>query len=120
MNIKTHGRVMVLAKNWREGSNRNIFYNLAIMNDGEAGNISCTSDAYDKAEVGKENDVVFAYNEQYKSFRIVDVIPPLPEPEPVSGTDTVQETKEDVKPDAAQETKADTKPDTVQVKTAKR
>lgn len=108
MTIKSHGTALVLAKNSREGSNRNVFYNLAIMIDSEAGNISCTQDAYDRAEVGKENEVVFAYNEQYKSFRIIDIIPPLP------GSDAAQETKDDVKSDAAQEVKDDVKPDAVQ------
>ena len=98
MNIKSVGNVMVLAKNERQGNNRQMYYNLAIMSDGEAGNISCTPEAYDKVEIYKSNDVVFAYNEQYKSFRIVDVIPPAYEPEISSGSE-----KADLKP--AQDTK---------------
>ena len=46
MNIKSVGNVMVLAKNERQGNNRQMYYNLAIMSDGEAGNISCTPEAY--------------------------------------------------------------------------
>ena len=78
MNIKSNGKVLVLAKNSREsgdGRNRQTYYNLAILIDGEAGNISCSEDAYNKAVLNTLNGVVYAYNDQYKSFRIVDIVP---------------------------------------------
>ncbi len=114
MNIKSVGNVMVLAKNERQGNNRQMYYNLAILSDGEAGNISCTPEAYDKVEVYKPNDVVFAYNEQYKSFRIVDVVPPAYEPEIPSsvenaGTEPAQNMKSDVVSDTKQDAKQETK-----------
>lgn len=110
MNIKSVGNVMVLAKNERQGNNRQMYYNLAIMSDGEAGNISCTPEAYDKVEIYKQNDVVFAYNEQYKSFRIVDVIPPVYEPEiPSSVENAGIEPAQNMKSDAVSDTKQDAK-----------
>ena len=114
MNIKSVGNVLVLAKNERQGNNRQMYYNLAIMSDGEAGDISCTQEAYDKAEVYKPNDVVFAYNEQYKSFRVVDVIPPAYEPEipfgdENAGAEPAQNMKSDAVPDIKQDAKQETK-----------
>ena len=77
MNIQSTGLVTVLAKNKREGRDRDgraaMYYNLAIFAGEEAGNISCTEDAYNNAVVGAQNNVVYAYNETYKSFRILDV-----------------------------------------------
>lgn len=97
MNIQSKGSVMVLAKNVREGSNRQFYYNLAILTDGQAGNISCTAEAYDKAVINAENEVVFAFNDQYKSFRAVDIIPaPYI---PGNGTDTAPDTRPDDKAD---------------------
>lgn len=75
MTVQSNGKVMVLAKNVREGSNRQMYYNLAILVDGQAGNISCTEEAYNNAVTGMENGVVYAYNDQYKSFRIVEIVP---------------------------------------------
>lgn len=94
MNIQSTGLVRVLAKNKREGRDRDgrpaMYYNLAIFVEGEAGNISCTEEAYNNAVPEALNNVVYAYNETYKSFRIIDVTgaqggpvpePPMPEPD---------------------------------------
>lgn len=109
MNIQSVGTVTVLAKNAREGSNRQFYYNLAILTDGQAGNISCTPEAYDRAVINAENDVIFAFNDQYKSFRVVDVIPAPYVP------DTNVDNTSDAKPDAnagnAPDAKLDNKTD---------
>lgn len=107
MNIQSKGIVMVLAKNVREGSNRQFYYNLAILTEGQAGNISCTPEAYDKAVIAAENEVIFTFNDQYKSFRVVDVIPAPYVPE-------ISDDKTDTPPDAKPDNKADkpgSKPD---------
>lgn len=109
MNIQSKGTVLVLAKNVREGSNRQFYYNLAIMSDGQAGNISCTPEAYDKAVVYTENEVIFAFNEQYKSFRIIDVIPAPYEPD--VNADNTSDAKPDTNTDNAPDAKPDTKTD---------
>lgn len=100
MNIQSQGKVMVLAKNVREGEKRQLYYNLAILTDGQAGNISCTEEAYDKAVINAQNDVVFAYNDQYKSLRIVNIIPAPYVPEASdNGTGPAPDTKPDDKAD---------------------
>lgn len=72
MTIQSTGKIKVLAKNVRDGRERNSkFYNLAIMVEGEAGNMSCSEEAYNDAAVDEINDVVYSYNDQYKSFRII-------------------------------------------------
>ena len=104
MNIRSNGKVLVLAKNSREsgdGRNRQTYYNLAILIDGEAGNISCSEDAYNKAVLNTLNGVVYAYNDQYKSFRIVDIVPESSVP------DYTQQNASPDKPDAKSEPKAD-------------
>lgn len=76
MTIQSNGKVMILAKNSRPSQDgRQTFYNFAIMIDGEAGNVSCTEEAYGKAATGVLNGVVYAFNDKYKSFRIVDIVP---------------------------------------------
>lgn len=75
MTITSASKIEVLAKNFREGDNRQKFYNLAIMVNGEAGNISCSEEVYDRVKLRAENELVFAYNDRYKSFRAIDVVP---------------------------------------------
>lgn len=97
MTIQSNGKILVLARNERiSRDGKSKFYNLAIMINGEAGNIGCTEDAYNKAVTGKENGVVYAFNEQYKSFRIIDIVPESSVPDyATAGTNT--DTKADVK-----------------------
>lgn len=99
MTIQSNGKIMVLAKNVRESRdsrNSQKFYNLAILINGEAGNISCTESAYNDAVIGKENGVIYAFNDQYKSFRIVGIVPESSVPDyATAGTNT--DTKADVK-----------------------
>lgn len=103
MNIKMKATVLVLAKNERLGSNgRDKYCNIAVLSEKEAGNVSCTYDVYEKVEIGAENEILFAYNEQYKSLRAVDVIPPsvvelpeaanVPEVSPESSVNNLPET----------------------------
>lgn len=101
MTIQSNGKVLVLAKNLREGKDRQAYYNLAILVDGEAGNVSCTENAYDKAVLNTLNGVVYAYNDQYKSFRIIDIVPELSVP------DYAQQTSPSGRPDAKPDPKAD-------------
>lgn len=103
MNIKSNGKVLVLAKNAREGRERGQnYYNLAILIDGEAGNLSCSEEAYNKAVLNTLNGVIYAYNEQYKTFRIIDVVPES------SILDYAhQNPSSDTKPDAKSDSKAD-------------
>lgn len=87
MTIQSTGKIKVLAKNVREGrENGQRYYNLAVFIGSEAGNLSCTEEAYNNAVVNSMNEVVYAYNDQYKSFRIIeahlarDFEPKRPEP----------------------------------------
>lgn len=96
MKIKSNGKVKVLAKNSREGQNRQMYYNLAVLIEGEAGNMSCTEDAHLSAKVDSINNVTYEYNSEFKSFRIIDAYP-----DSDAGT----------KQTPAQEDKSGTKPD---------
>lgn len=83
MRIQSSGKVLVLAKNEREGQNKQKYYNLAVLIGGEAGNLSCTEEAYNTAVAALVNDAAYEYNDQYKSFRIISA---QPENEPCSGS----------------------------------
>lgn len=104
MNIRSNGKVLVLAKNSNErgnGRDKQTYYNLAILVDGEAGNISCSEDAYNKAVLNTLNGVVYAYNDKYQTFRIIDIVPESSVP------DYAQQTTPSDKPDAKPDPKAD-------------
>lgn len=75
MKIQSQGTALVLAKNSREGSNRQIYYNLAVLINNEAGNISCSQEAYEDAILYKTNILYYEYNSEYKSFRVVGIMP---------------------------------------------
>jgi hypothetical protein len=77
MNIVSTANVRVLAKNTRTGSNNQTYYNLAVFANGEAGNVPCTKEAFDFATENEENELTFAYNEQYKSMRVTGAKPIL-------------------------------------------
>lgn len=82
MTIQSTGKIKILAKNAKEGRERGrLYYNLAVLVGSEAGNLSCTEEAYNNASVNSMNEVTYAYNEQYKSFRIIDAYPAR-DPEP--------------------------------------
>lgn len=75
MRIRTQCTMTVLAKNSREGSDRNTYYDLAVFAGNEAGNINCSEDAYNNSKVGEDNELFCEFNSQYKSFRIYDAVP---------------------------------------------
>lgn len=130
MRIQSVGKVLVLAKNERDGQNRQKYFNLAVLIGGEAGNLSCTEEAYETAVEHLENEVTYEYNDQYKSFRIISAQPekppyagnmygtpqdsPASAPEPDAKADNEQpDAKPDNKPDSKQpDAKTDSKPET--------
>ncbi|MCM1047373.1 MAG: hypothetical protein NC433_02980 [Clostridiales bacterium] len=71
MIITSEGKVKVLAKNSQLGRDgKTTYYNLAVLVNGEAGNISCTEEAFNNAVEDTINAITFVYNDQYKYFRI--------------------------------------------------
>ncbi len=74
MTINTENKIEVLAKNSRKGDNNQEFYNLAVMVNGEAGNINCTEDVYNTVQVRAVNQLIYTYNDRYKSFRAIAVV----------------------------------------------
>ena len=71
MIITSEGKARVLAKNSQLGRDgKTMYYNLAVLVNGEAGNISCTEEAFNNAVEDTVNAITFVYNDQYKYFRI--------------------------------------------------
>ena len=75
MTITSTSKIEVLARTSRTGSNNQTYYDLAIMCNNEAGNIGCTQEVYDRVKLRAENELVFVYNDRFKSFRAIDVVP---------------------------------------------
>ena len=111
MKIQSQGTGLVLAKTSREGTNRQIYYNLAVLFNNEAGNLSCTPEAYEDVTLYKENVLFFEYNSEYKSFRVIGAMPVNPETDGGSGfgTDLESALNQNVKPEA--DKKQGAKPD---------
>ncbi len=71
MTITANAKVLVISKNKtpsRDG--KTTYYNLAVMQNGQAGNISCTEEVYDRVAEMKETEINLTYNDEYKSLRI--------------------------------------------------
>lgn len=75
MQILSNARLKVVARNQRTGNDGKNYFNLAVLVEGQAGNISCTEEAYKGACPDMDNDVVLAFNDQYKSIRIMSAEP---------------------------------------------
>ncbi len=75
MTLTANAKMMVISKNERESRDgKTKYYNLAVVQDGQAGNISCTGEVYDLAnELMKEADLLLTYNDEYKSLRITGI-----------------------------------------------
>ncbi len=74
MTITANAKVLVISKNEtpsRDG--KDTYYNLAIMQNGQAGNVSCTDEVYELAVEMKETEVNLTYNDEYKRIRITGI-----------------------------------------------
>lgn len=58
----------------KDGSVANLCQ-ISLDQDGEAGTMACTEDVLDKVERLKDFTVVAEFNDQYKSFRVIDLLP---------------------------------------------
>ncbi|TCL59972.1 hypothetical protein EDD76_103163 [Kineothrix alysoides] len=74
MKLSLNCGVMILAKNSRVGTNGNTYYNLAILQDSEAGTISCSKEVFESVDPMKPYGLQFSYNDQYKSLSVSGVL----------------------------------------------
>ena len=76
MNIETKFNAMCVGKNESKTSDgKTTFYTLAIVQNGQAGNVSCSQDVYDRVLTSgqqiEEYDFTGIYRDgQYKGFRV--------------------------------------------------
>lgn len=76
MNINfgaTKGMV-VGKKETKSGDGKSTYYKLSIVIDGEAGMVSCSEEVYQDAQVMKEFNMFFTYNETYKSLSLKRIL----------------------------------------------
>ena len=75
MKIKCEVSLLVMCKNEKVGADgKSKYYNLAVLADGgEAGNVSCNEDVYNLVSIGTPQRFLAEFNEQYKSFRLVQL-----------------------------------------------
>lgn len=76
MKIANTTKLLVLAKNEKQGIKdpTKTYYSLVIMQDADAGSISCPKEVYDVAVEGQINTFVTEFNQQYDSFRITGIV----------------------------------------------
>ena len=77
MKVLNSTRVKVLARKHRVADNGKIYYNIAIMSSGEAGNISCSKDVYDEVQEMQDYNLETEFNSEYGSFRATRVLQDL-------------------------------------------
>lgn len=75
MKITNKTSVLVLAKKETNGIKdpNQKYYSLVIMQDADAGSISCTKEVYDGVVDGKVNVLDTEFNQKYESFRAVGI-----------------------------------------------
>lgn len=117
MNITNETNVAVIAVNSRKGSdNKTTYYSLAIMQDGQVANISCTEEVADIINADfsplKPFRLITVYSETYKTFRATGVCVALPEETKPTETGTAKpeesakaDSRTDTKPETAKPTK---------------
>ncbi len=84
MTLTFNAKMLVISKNENESRDgKSMYYNLAVVQDGQAGNISCTKEVYESIpELMKEAELLLTYNDEYKSLRITGISMALPAPKP--------------------------------------
>lgn len=113
MKIQSQGTALVLAKTSRDGFSNNkptTYYNLAILlNNNEAGNISCSEEAYQEAVPNKTYILYYEFNSEYKTLRVVGVMPC--DSVLASSTDAGAGTAEALNPEANLKAETEVKPE---------
>lgn len=76
MKIVNTTKLLVLAKNAKQGIKdpTKTYYSLVIMQDADAGSISCPEKVFESAVEGQINTFVTEFNQQYNSFRVTDIV----------------------------------------------
>lgn len=62
---------------------RTTYYRLTLMQDPEAGKLSCSEEIYDMVQKGSTYTFKAQFNDEYKSFRLIDIVD-MPERQKVS------------------------------------
>lgn len=76
MKIQNTTKLLVLAKVKSQGIKdpTKTYYSLTVMQDVEAGSISCPKEVYDVAVEGQVNTFLTEFNQAYNSFKITDIV----------------------------------------------
>lgn len=65
----------VAGKSSNVGKDGNTYYNLALVSDGQAGNVSCPKSVFEAVPVMQEVTFSAVYDLRWNSFRIISVVP---------------------------------------------
>lgn len=78
MKLDATMKVKVIGKGTEESKDgKTTYYRLLIMQGMEAGKLGCPEGVYNDVKEGDERTFKVQYNDEYKSFRIVDVLPDI-------------------------------------------
>lgn len=76
MKFQNTTKLLVLAKVESQGikDSTKTFYSLTVMQDTDAGSISCPKEVFDVAVEGQINTFLTEFNQNYNSFRITGIV----------------------------------------------
>lgn len=78
MKLDATMKLKVIAKGTEESKDgKTTYYRLLIMQGMEAGKLGCPESVYNGVKEGEERTFKVQYNDEYKSFRIIDVLPDI-------------------------------------------
>ena len=78
MKVSSIVKAQVLAKNTTKSQDgKSTYYNLAVLVGGEAGNLKCTEEVFERAVIGEVAEFNAEYSDQYNSFRLTQYIAPV-------------------------------------------
>ena len=85
MKVTSIVKAQVLAKNKTKSQDgKTDYFNLAVLIGGDAGNLKCTEDVFERAQIGEVAEFGAEYNDQYNTFRLVTYISPVKANSPTS------------------------------------
>lgn len=76
MKFQNTTKLLVLAKVESQGikDSTKTYYSLTVMQDTDAGSISCPKEVFDVAVEGQINTFLTEFNQNYNSFRITGIV----------------------------------------------
>lgn len=75
MKIQSTAKLQIIAKGepTKSQDGKTLYYKVTVLQGAEAGQLSVSEELYNLLEIGKTMSLVVEYNDQYKSFKVVNI-----------------------------------------------